>query len=216
MYQKLLILFIIIGYLCDKYKFDAVVTVNDLGINKTSNGKRVVSDNNEVKTLINSRYTNPCSINEYQSCYCDYKIVNLNLYSITINCQFKSNDYDSSTKISYHHHHHQHQHQHDSIQLLQQQQQPHNDYSLNLHIKYIPRINTTNYNYINSINYLDLSKTLINEIQTDAFHVSFYFRLFFLFCLNSYCILLRVDFYFLFILLYVCGLLAIKFNHVRC
>lgn len=35
----------------------------------------------------------------------------------------------------------------------------------------IPKINTTIYMHLNLISYLDLSKSLIKEIQTDAFQV---------------------------------------------
>ena len=113
-----------------------------------SNNKRIVNDNNEIKHLINNNkfLIDSCPI-EYKSCKCNYETLSSNNYSIIINCQ-------------HHYHHNQH-----IVDFATKKPIQHENLSI------IKKINLTNYQYASSIYYLDLSRTLIKEIPSGAFHV---------------------------------------------
>jgi hypothetical protein len=119
--------------------------------NNNNNNKRIINDNNEIKPIINSKFNSSCP-NEYKLCKCDYETTNLNSFLIKINCQHES------------HHHHQN---HNSIDMSVTKKQQLQNEKLSLLLK----INVSNYPHINSINQLELSRTLIKEIPMDAFQV---------------------------------------------
>ena len=134
---------------------------------KQSNNKRVISDNNEIKQMINgntnNKIINICP-NEYKMCKCGFESMNSNIFSI--NCHTET------------HHHHQ------------QQQQDSTTKKPIAKLGILLKINSTNYPHANLINKLDLSRTLIQEIPSDAFQVfetkfkfiNLKFLVFFFFC----------------------------------
>ena len=115
-------------------------------------------NNNEIKPIINNKFNNSCP-NEYKMCKCDYIETlhsNLNIFSIKINCQSDG-------------HHHHRNNNHNTIDTVTKKQQIQNE-----KLSVLLKINISNYPHVNLINQLELSRTLIKEIPTDAFQVIFF------------------------------------------
>jgi hypothetical protein len=154
-----------------------------------------LSTNNKMKRTpppiligLKKRNENLCP-NEYRSCWCDYINTNNSVYSklsssfsIIIDCQFYSSPSVDSTSSS------SSSSSSSRVNL--------SDYRSNIKTKAfmnksvlteIPKIITNlpnKFKYLLHITHLDLSRTNIVEVQTDAFHVNFKFSsfLFFFLC----------------------------------